>query len=181
MKNTLEASFSSKKNRQVIQIYENIGAHLANKLTEEYEKFQVFQKMFSAILYERIKKPKNIETKGLDESVDFDVEEERVQCIVVMDEAQESMLEERSQEIDSILNDTLHLNDLLRHIQFMTVQQGSLLDRIDVNLDKTRGNLKKTIGSLERTADSFSLHQKRLFLFFITLAIFLVTFLIISK
>lgn len=169
----------------------NIGAHLANRLTEEYEKFQVFQKMFATILYERrFKKAAGKdsgEASGSEVSADsgpvsaIPVSAQQTQCTVVLDEAQESMLEERTHEISTILADTLHLNDLLHQIQVMTVQQGSLLDRIDVNLDLTRGNLKVTIGGLERTAESFSAHQKRLILFFIALAIFAVSLLIFSK
>ena len=165
---------------------------MANRLTDQYEKFQVFQKMFSGILYERIKKekpavPTQISNQNDPEDSDTvinnpnQLQNNQVQCVAVLDEAQESMLQERTHEINTILNDTLHLNDLLHQIQLMTVQQGSLLDRIDVNLDRTRGNLKKTIGNLEKTAESFSAYQKRLVLFFITLAIFLVSLLILSK
>lgn len=181
----LELSFSNRQQQQDNQLKLNIGAHLANRLTEQYEKFQVFQKMFSAILYERIKKERptvqaktNDSDSESDDTADFDVQQ---QVQVVIDEAQESMLHERTAEIDTILADTHHLNDLLHQIQLMTVQQGSLLDRIDVNLDRTRGNLKKTIANLETTAESFTAHQKRLVLFFITLAIFVVSLLILSK
>jgi t-SNARE complex subunit (syntaxin) len=157
----------------------NIGAHLANRLTEQFEKFQVFQKMFNSILYERLK------TTGkksvINEASDDNKSNITSEMCLVLDEEQETMLQERSQEIDQVITDTLHINDILNQIQVMTVQQGSLFDRIDVNLDRTRHNLSKTVQRLEKTAESFSVHQKRLILFFITLAIFVTFLLILHK
>ena len=139
--------------------------------------------MFASILYERVRRERPVNGFKCEETVDSeDALQPEIQSMqVVLDEAQESMLKERSLEINTILADTLQLNDLLHQIQLMTVQQGSLLDRIDVNLDKTRGDLSKTIGTLEKTVESFSAQQKRLILFFITLAIFVVSLLILSK
>ena len=91
------------------------------------------------------------------------------------------MLEERSEEISQVIEDALNLQSILQQIQLMTVQQGSLLDRIDVNLDGTRTDLSKAIVQLEKTAESFSVHQKRLVLSFITLAILVTTGLILNK
>ena len=176
----MEASFHKQNNEQVDQLKMNIGAHLANRLTEQFEKFQVFQKMFNSILYERIK---NKKPPVIDKSIAANNNNNgsTTEMCLVLDEEQETMLQERSQEIDQVLTDTLHINDILNQIQVMTVQQGSLFDRIDVNLDRTRHNLSKTVQRLEQTAESFSVHQKRLILFFITLAIFVTSLLILHK
>lgn len=178
IKDQLEASFQKCSHDQ---LKSNIAAHLANRLTEEFEKFQVFQKMFNSILYERMKNVKKPPTVTNTSDNTEDVEEQMSEMCLVMDEAQGSMLQERSQEIDQVITDTLHVNDILQQIQVMTVQQGSLFDRIDVNLDRTRQNLTKTVQRLEKTAESFSAHQKRLILFFITLAIFVTALLILHK
>lgn len=175
IKDQLEVSFQKCNHNQ---LKANIGAHLANRLTEQFEKFQVFQKMFNSILYERMK---NVKKPPITVNTPESSEDQFSEMCLVMDEAQETMLQERSQEIDQVITDTLHVNDILQQIQVMTVQQGSLFDRIDVNLDKTRQNLSKTVKSLEKTAESFSAHQKRLILFFITLAIFVTGLLILHK
>ncbi len=193
IKNKLESSFKETAVSLPDELKPNVGAHLANRLTEEYEKFQVFQKMFNSILYERsnLKKEANqipftpytdtTYTDKTDSSTSAFHDQNSQEFQVVLDEGQAAMLEERSLEIEQVLAETLDLHGLLQQIQLMTVQQGSLLDRIDVNLDKTRRNLDKTIVRLEKTEQSFSLHQKRLILFFITLAIFVTSLLILSK
>ena len=157
-------------------------------MTDQFEKFQVFQKMFNSILYERVKTVKSTTSTNSNPTLpnpeviqsDPNIIGEEM-CTVVLDEGQEAMLDERSQEIEQLITDTQYVNEILNQIQVMTVQQGSLLDRIDVNLDKTRINLTKAIGRLEKTAESFSVHQKRLILFFITVAIFVVSMLILWK
>ena len=134
--------------------------------------------MFNSILYERIKP--SVANFARENNNNITTTPNSSLCLV-LDEEQETMLQQRSQEIDQVLTDTLHLNDLIHQIQVMTVQQGSLFDRIDVNLDRTRRNLGKTVKTLEKTAESFSAHQKRLILMFITLAIFVTALLILYK
>lgn len=177
----MEASFHKQNKQPVDQLKTNIGAHLANRLTEQFEKFQVFQKMFNSILYERVKN--NVKKAAVNNTNTSEPSTSNLttEMCLVLDEEQETMLQERSQEIDQVITDTIHINDILNQIQVMTVQQGSLFDRIDVNLDLTRQNLSKTVQRLEKTAESFSVHQKRLILFFITLAIFVTFLLILHK
>lgn len=182
IKDKLEAFFKQQPEAsKTDELRRNVRAHLANRLTEGYEKFQVFQKMFNSILYENARKNKDKEKDKYKEPVSTSDNTGTQNMLVVLDEGQETMLQERSLEIEQVITDTLDLHSLLQQIQLMTVQQGSLLDRIDVNLDKTRQNLDKTLIRLERTAQSFSTHQKRLILFFITLAIFVTSLLILSK
>lgn len=177
----LEAAFHKQNKEPLDQLKTNIGAHLANRLTEQFEKFQVFKKMFNSILYERIKNKKPVISSSDENNNNNNNDDFVTEMCLVLDEGQETMLLERSQEIDQVLTDTIQINDILNQIQVMTVQQGSLFDRIDVNLDRTRLNLSKTVQRLERTAESFSVHQKRLILFFITLAIFVTSLLILHK
>lgn len=178
IKGQLESSFRSEECGDE-QLKANLGAHLANRLTDQFEKFQFFQKMFHSILFERVKS--HVPNRSNSDDPLQTQSQTDLQCQLVLDEGHETMLKERTQEIDQVITDTLHVHDVLNQIQVMTVQQGSLFDRIDVNLDHTRRNLGKTIVRLEKTAESFSLHQKRLILFFITLAIFVVSLLILWK
>lgn len=157
-----------------IQFKTNLGAHLAYRLTEQFEKFQVYQKMYSSILLERSSHRPQPQVEEYQDK-DPDKCSPDSPFMLVLDESQELMLAQRSKEIEVVLTDVNHVHDILSQIQVMAVQQGSLFDRIDVNLDHTRHNLTKAIGKLEQTAASFSLHQKRLILLFITFLIFLVS------
>lgn len=191
------SSTTTTSSQVVEQFREHLGAHLAQKLGSHFERFQVYQKMFDTILFERIIQPAkpaidkakfNLYSSEIEEEGDEYFEspfstqcqrlgqghEETLQLQqLVIDEESRCMLKERAVEIDHVITDVNHVHDILNQIQVMTIEQGSLLDRIDVNLDKTRHNLSKAIGSLERTAHSFSIHQKRLLLFIVTLLIFL--------
>lgn len=163
----------------------SLCAHFAHRLTEQFEKYQVFQKMFNKILFERrIKAGEKEKTAAITESSSQPSPpppSSSALLEVVLDESREQMLQERSEEIEQVITDSVYVHDVLNQIQVMAVEQGSLFDRIDVNLDKTRGNLTKAIGKLEQTADAFSAHQKRLILMFITVAIFLVSVAIFMK
>jgi hypothetical protein len=168
----------------------NLCAHFAHRLTEQFEKYQVFQKMFNKILFERrIKAGEKEKTAAINTTTTESSPSSQPSpppsssalLEVVLDESREQMLQERSEEIEQVITDSVYVHDVLNQIQVMAVEQGSLFDRIDVNLDKTRGNLTKAIGKLEQTADAFSAHQKRLILMFITVAIFLVSVAIFMK
>ena len=191
MESSINVNFNERE-RNKSQLIQNIRSHAANRLSQDYEKFQVFQKMFNSILYRKQEKATAIDAlKCESQSQSYSYahsqqsqshdQHSQSYSLAVLDEGQAVMLEERSEEISQVIEDALNLQSILQQIQLMTVQQGSLLDRIDVNLDGTRTDLSKAIVQLEKTAESFSVHQKRLVLSFITLAILVTTGLILNK
>ena len=191
-KNTPETSSS----KVVQQFKEHLGAHLANKLKLQFERFQLFRKVFTSVLYERIDEfaatKKQLESEVAQDSINIvenevdhdnsrEFETSQYHQQVVLDTSDELLLHERDQEIDKVVNDVNYIHEVMNQIQVLTVEQGSLLDRIDVNLDSARTNLHKTIGKLEKTAERFSLHQKRLIIFCLTLMIFAASLAIFFK
>lgn len=164
--------------RLVKQFKEHLGTHLANKLTFQFERFQMFQKMFASILYDRQNELKEtLSQKLTHEEVSLETETIQshpapLQQQVVLDETDQNLLKERDQEIDRVVQDVNYISDVMNQIQVMTIEQGTLLDRIDVNLDSTRQDLRKAIGKLEKRAERFSVHQKRLIIFTLALLIF---------
>lgn len=179
------------------QFKEHLGMHLANKLAFQFERYQMLRKMFHAILYDRQMRFKEVvkqESKaerdveahidvkftgdegGLDASSIMPLQQQ-----AVLDETDQNMLKERDQEIDQVVQDVSYITDVMNQIQVMTIEQGTLLDRIDVNLDSTRHNLSKAIGNLEKRAERFSVYQKRLILFCLTLMIFITSLAIFFK
>ncbi len=181
----LEADNQSRLGRQ---LKEHLGTHLANKLTFQFEQFQMFQKMFNVILYDRQNELKEslastVTQPEVSEKESLEVEKEHsfVQQQVVLDETDQHLLKERDQEIDKVVQDVNYIHDVMNQIQVMTIEQGTLLDRIDVNLDSTRQDLRKALGTLEKRAERFSVHQKRLIIFALTLLIFVTSLAIFFK
>lgn len=132
--------------------------------------------MFKAVLWDRTSEfaatRESLQPKVQVEEVP---DEEITNQQVVLDVADENLIHEREQEIGKVIDEVNYIHDIMNQIQVLTVEQGSLLDRIDVNLDTARVNLQKTVNRLEKTADRFSVHQKRLIIFFLTLLIFSVS------
>lgn len=132
--------------------------------------------MFKAVLWDRTNEfaatRESLQPKVQVEEIP---DEEITNQQVVLDVADENLIHEREQEIGKVIDEVNYIHDIMNQIQVLTVEQGSLLDRIDVNLDTARVNLQKTVNRLEKTADRFSVHQKRLIIFFLTLLIFSVS------
>ena len=146
----------------------------------------MFRKMFKGLLYDRQNEIKDF--KGQEEAENSFQQPEPDQNIsstsqqqVVLDASDQLLLKERDQEIEKVVQDVNYIHDVMNQIQVMTVEQGTLLDRIDVNLDSTRQDLRKAIGKLEKRAERFSVHQKRLIIFCLTLMVFVTSLAIFFK
>ena len=55
MESSINVNFNERE-RNKSQLIQNIRSHAANRLSQDYEKFQVFQKMFNSILYRKQEK-----------------------------------------------------------------------------------------------------------------------------
>lgn len=60
-----------------------------------------------------------------------------------MDELEFKIHEERNQEILNIVESIHELNDLYKELNNLVIVQGSLLDRIDYNIDESAFQIKK--------------------------------------
>jgi hypothetical protein len=69
----------------------------------------------------------------------------------------------RSQEIDSIVKSINDLAELFKELSVLVVEQGSMLDRIDYNIESTLSSLKDGHKELDKVCNSH-LHPSAIFL-----------------
>jgi syntaxin 16 len=56
---------------------------------------------------------------------------------------------ERDQELETVLVSIVELQELFKEVSDAVIEQGTLLDRIDNNIDNTKENVQQAVGHLE--------------------------------
>lgn len=102
--------------------------------------------------------------------------------VLLLEGSQRALLHERDSELDSVTMSLTQVVEVLRAMQTCVVEQGSVLDRIDYNLEQSQryvgdGNVQLTKAHTKRTADNTMRKTVVLFLsilvFILLLAIFI--------
>jgi syntaxin 16 len=63
----------------------------------------------------------------------------------------DTIIRERQKELDSVLNQIVELGDMMQEMNSMVVEQGTLLDRIDFNIDVAGQTVKKANNNLDQS------------------------------
>jgi syntaxin 16 len=56
---------------------------------------------------------------------------------------------ERDQELETVLVSIVELQELFKEVSDAVIEQGTLLDRIDNNIERTQENVQQAVGHLE--------------------------------
>lgn len=92
------------------------------------------------------------------------------------------LIQEHEQEINRIIESMTQISDLLHRMQTIIIEQGSLLDHIDYNLDQSQLYLSKAQKRLEKSFRALSTMRKRkLILLFLILLIIILLIAIIAR
>lgn len=107
--------------------------------------------------------------EGLAQQDDYDGQE-RVQLLI-----DPYQVEENDKELEGVAQSILQVCELLRSIQTLVIEQGSLLDNIDYNLERTRNHIHCANSELKRTfkKNHLSLQSRKLFLLFLMMLVLL--------
>jgi len=147
-----------KKRHQLENVLVNVKRSLTTSLSEISTEFQFEQKNFLDKLTELKSKKKDLQKMYANEQADeFSKEElERIESIeqkfyepnVSQEQVQELMIREREiirrdKELREILNSIVELHDMFQQISSLIIEQGTMLDRIDHNIETTFETVKK--------------------------------------
>ena len=108
----------------------------------------------------------------------FNFQQEQLQ----VQRVNERLLNEREQEITHIVKSINDLNELFKDIATMVVDQGTVLDRIDCNIERVSYSVEKGLGELEKAA-KYQKASRKMYIIAVLMVIFLILFflLILTK
>ncbi|CAG5108574.1 Similar to Stx16: Syntaxin-16 (Mus musculus) [Cotesia congregata] len=101
--------------------------------------------------------------------------------LLMLEDAEESMRQavEREQEVTHIVQSIADLNHIFKDLATMVHDQGSILDRIDYNIEHTQGQVHEGYQQLKK-ADSYQRANRKLYcIFILAAAIILLSFLFV--
>lgn len=90
-------------------------------------------------------------------------------------------LKERDIEINSLVNSIEELGNLMKDFQMLVIQQGSILDRIDYNIDEAFHNTKKAHVELVEANENMKSNCARNSILFLIVVIFFEALLLLLK
>ncbi|KAL0208604.1 hypothetical protein P9112_011191 [Eukaryota sp. TZLM1-RC] len=129
---------------EVKVVRDNVVQSLASKATQLSQTFRQRQKSYLSAI------------KSFDEEVDIGfTENQNAQATLFAD-----LVEEHSTEINNITEQLENIAGIFRDMSALVVEQGSLIDQIDVNIEMAEKDTASALNHLENAADR--LRRKRL-------------------
>jgi syntaxin 16 len=144
----------------------NVQKHLSSRLNVLVNGFRDGQQLFMEQLKARDEKEKRFRQHGRAEVHQELEQEAKIAAYMELGYSQVEITEllqederqkEVSNEVQNILTSMQELQDMFRDLNAMVVEQGSVLDRIDYNIQQTKANMKKGREELNKARE----HQKR--------------------
>lgn len=114
--------------------------------------------------------------KEENESMFKNYDNEFVQFQIVQENRQ--MIDEREKEILNIVKSIQDLNEIFKDLALMIVDQGTVLDRIDYNIEKTSVSVQQGLGELEK-ASKYQKKNRKMHCIFILSIIVIVLFILL--
>eukprot|EP01080_Neovahlkampfia_damariscottae_P006203 gene6203-10209_t len=146
---------------QVLQMKKNLKAKLNIQLNELSIEFKEDQKKYIQKLKEIKSRKKQLNLNYQQEEIDSEVTKklENLQDqIFAKGMSEEEMSEilktqreiiERDQELETVLTSIVELQGLFKEIHEAVIEQGTMLDRIDNNIDNAQTNISESVGHLQ--------------------------------
>ena len=154
------------ENVDEVSCAKNVQKHLSTRLNVHVNSFRDGQQLFMDQLKARDEKVKKFRQHGRAEVHQELEQEEKIASYMELGysqvEIQELLQEEERQkevsnEVQGILQSIEELQEMFRDLNALVVEQGSVLDRIDYNIQQTRTNMGKGLTELQKARE----HQRR--------------------
>lgn len=171
------------------ELLKNISSSLARTLQDLSSNFRMSQTIYLNKLKSREERARHyFDTNMIDSNFEVDEEAEllfdkgftSVQLQLV--ESNEAMIQKREDEIKKIAISLQDLNVIFKDLAHMIVDQGTVLDRIDYNIEKTAESVESGLGQLQKAEKHQKKNRKMLIICILfSVLIILVIILIIFK
>jgi len=159
----------------------NIQSTLASQLQELSVSFKQSQKAYLQTLQGRSRKG-----KGGDRFIDFEPDAALEDTGFTADQLalvddMDAQISQRERDILKIVKSITELSEIFRDLAVLVIDQGTILDRIDYNLEQTDVYLEEGLGALTGAAKEQKKYRTKLCILLLLLLIFCVVIVIIIK
>ncbi|GBB91548.1 hypothetical protein RclHR1_18900001 [Rhizophagus clarus] len=181
IKRIANESLSSTASNQERAMSKNIQISLASKLQELSSSFRKQQASY-------MKKLKGIESKSSkffliesNDSNEDDLELGFTSNQLARVESSEAVISQREREINEIAKSMHTIAEIFRELQTIVIDQGTLLDRIDYNVEQMNVNVKSAVRELDKGAQYQKKTRNRKIILLLLLLIFGLIIILIFK
>jgi syntaxin 16 len=164
--------FNPKIENQIYDIIKvNMKKTLFTNLTNFSKKFKLNQKIYAEKYKEFIGEE--------DPTFNINTNEQNEQFLKT--EESKKVLEKRDNELNLLLSNVNELTTIFKDIQTLVMEQGTILDRIDYNIDISEINIVKGKESIKKSFEYQSQNCFRNMILILLVVIFIESFLLILK
>ena len=182
----INSEFFENENDLLLQIKENISQRLISELNSFSKKYKINQELFSQKCKELI----------LDDDIDKSIEMYEMSTVnsdinddmknngdenFLMKEEPDSILIRRDSELNEIVKGMTNLQQMFKDLQIIVIEQGTILDRIDYNIEVGFDNVQKGKKQLVSANEKHKTHCFRNIILFLQLCIFIESMLLLFK
>ncbi|CEG65818.1 hypothetical protein RMATCC62417_02518 [Rhizopus microsporus] len=167
-------------------ITRNIQTSLATKVQEVSSSFRKIQSSYLQKMQGQENKKVNILGSNLSNEaaellLDEDAQIGFTESQLAVLESSEHNIDQREKEINQIAKSIHQLAEIFRDLQTLVLDQGTVLDRIDYNIEQTNIQVKEAVVQLDKGAKYQSKTRKRKLMLLLILIIMLLIVILIVK
>ncbi|KAI8991395.1 t-SNARE [Mycotypha africana] len=166
----------------------NIKTSLATKVQDVSSKFRKQQSSYLKKLQSQENRKADIlglepdlSSEAAELLLDEDTQVGFTESQLAVLESSEFTISQRENEINQIAKSIHQLAEIFRDLQEMVIDQGSMLDRIDFNIEQTNVQVKDAVIQLDKASKYQNKTRKRMLMLLLILIIMLLVFILIIK
>ena len=179
----INSDFFDSESELFIQIKDNISQSILSDLNSFSKKFKINQELYSQKCKELVVEEED--DKGLEmneiSTVNSELNDNSGDQNFLMREEPDSILVRRNTELNEIVRGVSYLQQMFKDLQIIVSEQGTILDRIDYNIDVGFDNVSKGKKKIVSANEKHKSHCFRNAILFLQLLIFTESMIILFK
>ena len=171
------------ENHLLFQIKDNMSQNILSELSTFSKKFKLNQELYSKKCKELVSEDDDkalemyeISTNNLDNENDNNPGQN-----FLMDEEPDQLLQDRENELNEVVRNMNNLQELFKDLHLIVIEQGTILDRIDYNIDVSYDNVSKGKKKIISANENHKSSCFRNVILFLLICIFTESLLILFK
>lgn len=162
-------------------VKENMKMNLAEKIREFSRDFKINEENYMKNYQELVGDTNTYEVEDLDGSTNYSSNSKKKDFLQLSVDSSEIIIKQRDEEISILLNSITALAGVFKDLQTLVHHQGTILDRIDYNIETAGQNIKHAHKDLIKTEKMMKTNCYRNSMLVIIILIFIMGVLLVLK